>query len=183
MPAEPICTCGNLQDEHVDRQFGCKATVPFGADGEVFCPCARFTARPAPDEQARLPKTGIVRRLGPSTTPVDLIVDSNDYADLRDELTRLRAAHADCSNLSHAEAARIFTEAKDMREERDAALAEAAALRTAFVTHRTATHEFTPSKTACKTCQESDAVLAQTPLTLTYLARGIQRVEGTANAR
>lgn len=33
-----------------------------------------------------------VRKIGPGTTPVDLIVDANEYAELRDENKRLRAA-------------------------------------------------------------------------------------------
>lgn len=35
------------------------------------------------------------------------------------ERDRLGAEHADCSNLSHAEASRIFEEARQMRDERD----------------------------------------------------------------
>jgi hypothetical protein len=47
---------------------------------------------------------------------------------LLDEVERLRAAHADCTNLSHAEAARIFEEAREQREQRDALLVAGDAL-------------------------------------------------------
>lgn len=48
---------------------------------------------------------------------------------LQAELTRLTIEHAGCSNLSHAEASRIFVEAQQMRAERDAAREALAASR------------------------------------------------------
>ena len=44
----------------------------------------------------------------------------------------------------------------------DAFAAENAALRAAFIKHRTATHEVKPK--SCVTCQESDATLATEPV-------------------
>lgn len=41
-------------------------------------------------------------------------------------LSAAQEAHADCSNLSHAEAARIFEEAREMRAQRDALAADLA---------------------------------------------------------
>jgi hypothetical protein len=72
----------------------------------------------------------------------------------------------------------IVTAARAARTERDALAIENQELRAAFIKHRTATHEVKPN--VCVTCQESDAVLARTPMTLTYLARGIQRAEPLA---
>lgn len=56
--------------------------------------------------------------------------------------------------------------------ERDALRVDLAALREAFIRHRTATHEVTSKN--CVTCLESDAAIAASQTTtLTYLARGI----------
>lgn len=55
----------------------------------------------------------------------------SQYAVLTQDWPDLQAAHAECSNLSHAEASRIFEEAREMRDERDDLTARLAELREA----------------------------------------------------